>query len=53
VTIAQAIKDKTGSKMKDFKAVLAHGPSDFPELVKLADDVEKFASSFPCIGYEN
>eukprot|EP00953_Heterococcus_sp_UTEX-ZZ885_P008960 5314-Heterococcus_DN1.PRE.2 len=35
VGIADAIKGKTG-KLKDFKAALAKGADDFPELVQLA-----------------
>jgi glycine hydroxymethyltransferase len=50
VNIAVDIKGKTGTKLKDFKAALQNGPDDFPELVKLRDEVTIFANKFPAIG---
>lgn len=38
-------------QVKDFKAALADGPQDFPELVQLAEEVKTFARSFPTIGF--
>jgi glycine hydroxymethyltransferase len=53
VTIANNIKSGLESKkLKDFKAALADGAGDFPELVTLADDVADFACGFPTIGYD-
>mmetsp|Transcript_36266 Transcript_36266/g.34272 ORF Transcript_36266/g.34272 Transcript_36266/m.34272 type:complete len:105 (-) Transcript_36266:79-393(-) len=52
VTITETIKKKTGTKLKDFKAALEHGPKDFPELVTLGEDVKVFARTFPTIGFE-
>lgn len=40
-----------GGKLKDFRAALANGPDDFPELVQLRADVTEFARQFPTIGY--
>lgn len=40
-----------GGKLKDFRAALASGPDDFPELVQLRADVTEFARQFPTIGY--
>lgn len=51
VTITQQITAKVGPKVKDFKAALQDGPQDFPELVKLGDDVRAFAQSFPTVGF--
>lgn len=50
VQISVDIKGKTGTKLKDFKAALANGPQDFPDLVKLANDVKTFSNQFPAIG---
>lgn len=50
VKISVDIKGKTGTKLKDFKAALQNGPGDFPELVKLANDVKEFSNQFPAIG---
>jgi glycine hydroxymethyltransferase len=52
VMIAIDIKAATGTKLKDFKAALAAGPNDFPDLVKLREDVTVFANKFPTIGFE-
>lgn len=51
VAITQSITEKVGPKAKDFKAALAKGPEDFPELVKLSADVRTFAQSFPTVGF--
>jgi hypothetical protein len=40
-----------GPKVKDFKTALQDGPQKFPELVKLGDEVRKFAQSFPTVGF--
>ena len=40
-----------GPKLKDFKAALANGPKDFPELCALGEEVKTFARSFPTIGF--
>ncbi len=50
VTITNAITKKVGPKIKDFKAALADGPEQFPELVKLGQEVKAFAASFPTVG---
>merc|ERR1711871_1300297 len=50
VQITVDIKGKTGTKLKDFKAALANGADDFPDLVKLRQDVTAFANKFPAIG---
>jgi glycine hydroxymethyltransferase len=52
VTITETIAKKTGTKLKDFKSALEHGPMDFPELVTLREDVKVFARTFPTIGFE-
>jgi hypothetical protein len=44
-------RKKTGTKLKDFKSALEHGPKDFPELVTLGEEVKQFARSFPTIGF--
>lgn len=51
VKIAENIKSKTGNKLKDFKTALENGPNNYPELVQLKNDVIKFASKFPTIGF--
>jgi glycine hydroxymethyltransferase len=50
VAISTAITKKVGPKIKDFKAALADGPDQFPELVQLGKEVRDFASSFPTVG---
>jgi hypothetical protein len=48
VGIADAIKGKTG-KLKDFKAALAKGADDFPELVQVCNcDSESITYSKVC-----
>jgi len=39
------------SQVKDFKAALANGAGDFPELLELAEEVRTFARSFPTVGF--
>lgn len=51
VNIAIDIKKQTGSKLKDFKAALESGPSNFPALVSLSNEVRDFARSFPTVGF--
>lgn len=51
VHIAMHIKGQTGSKIKDYRQALEHGPANFPELVKLHDDVTTFSRQFPTIGF--
>jgi glycine hydroxymethyltransferase len=51
VDITQGIKKQTGTKLKDFKAALENGPSNYPELVQLQKDVVTFARQFPTIGF--
>jgi glycine hydroxymethyltransferase len=51
VQIAKDINEKCGKKIKDFRATLADGPKDFPELIKLAEDVKVFSNKFPTVGY--
>jgi len=51
VNIAKDIHGSgVGSKLVDFKAAL--NTREYPDLVKLRDDVEAFASQFPCIGFD-
>jgi len=50
VTISNAITKKVGPKIKDFKAALADGPDQFPELVQLGKEVKTFAAGFPTVG---
>jgi hypothetical protein len=50
VAIAADIKTKVGPKLKDFKAALADGGSDYPELVELGEEVKAWANTFPAIG---
>ena len=45
-------KGLPGNKLKDFKAALEAGPDNYPDLVKLRDDVTEFARAFPTIGFE-
>jgi len=52
VGISGAIRDSTGKKLKDFRAALAGGASDFPELVQLKQDVTEFSRQFPAIGFD-
>lgn len=50
VQIAAALKDKAGSKMKEFKAYIEqHKPSEIDLLRK---DVEEFSKKFTTIGFE-
>jgi glycine hydroxymethyltransferase len=51
VQITEQIHKQSGSKLKDFKAALEKGPQNFPELVKLGDEVRTFARKFPTIGF--
>ena len=51
INITLDIKSNTGSKLKDFKAALEHGPDAFPELVALRKEVQDYAQKFPSIGY--
>lgn len=52
VNIAIAIKQQTGTKLKDFKAALENDKvNNFPDLLKLKDDVVSFARNFPTIGF--
>lgn len=51
MTITEAIKAKTGNKVKDFKAALEGGAGEYPELVALGEEVKTFARQFPTIGY--
>ena len=41
-----------GKKMKGFREMCVIGPSVHPDLERLRGDVQKFASSFPTIGFE-
>lgn len=50
VEISLEIKKETGTKIKDFKAALENGPSKYPTLVKLAEEVKTFSNKFPAIG---
>lgn len=51
VAIAIDLKDKSGTKLKDFRAYLEEKgiPS---EITELKDEVEAYASRFPTIGFE-
>lgn len=51
VQIAIDIKNETGPKMKDFRDALANGPGKYTAITDLKNDVKKFASSFPTIGF--
>lgn len=50
IKITVGIKEKTGKKLKDFRAAL--DTEEFPEITQLKNDVEDFAKSFPTIGFE-
>ena len=52
VQIALDVKNKTGSKIKDFKAALesTDGQNAFPDLATLKQEVVDFARQFPSIG---
>lgn len=52
VQISLKVREQTGKKIKDYRAALADGGDDIPELVKLKEDVSTFARQFPTIGYE-
>lgn len=50
VQIAVDLKQKTGPKLKDFRAALeADVPAD---IAKLREEVESYAQTFPTIGFE-
>jgi hypothetical protein len=51
MVITESIKKKTGSKLKDFKADLANGPGNHPELVALGNEIKEFSRSFPTVGF--
>jgi len=51
VQIALQIKAQTGTKIKDFKSALEHGPEHYPELVKLNQEVTAFSRKFPTVGF--
>lgn len=51
--IKTQVKNDTGSmKLKDFREALKDGADNYPDLIKLRDDVKTFAKSFPTIGFE-
>lgn len=51
VAIAIDLKEKSGSKLKDFRAYLQdNGVPD--EITDLKQEVESYASTFPTIGFE-
>lgn len=50
-SIAVVVKKDVGPKIKDFKAALADGGDQYPELVQLKKDVTAFANKFPTVGY--
>lgn len=50
VAIAQGIKQKTGSKLKDFKAAVGDG-SGHEDIQALRRDVTAFAQQFPTVGF--
>merc|ERR1712070_302421 len=52
VTIASQLKEKTGKKLKDFKAALEPGAEPVSELVQLREDVISFAQQFPTVGFD-
>merc|ERR1719253_2259183 len=53
VDIACRLKGtEKGKKMKGFREMCAVGPSVHPDLERLRGEVQKFASSFPTIGFE-
>ena len=45
------MKKDVGPKIKDFKAALADGGDQYPELVALKKDVTAFANKFATVGY--
>jgi len=45
------VKKDVGPKIKDFKAALADGGDQYPELVALKKDVTAFANKFATVGY--
>lgn len=55
VTITQLVKEKTGSKIKDFKSALTGDDNkiaqDFPEIALLKKEVVDFARKFPTVGF--
>jgi glycine hydroxymethyltransferase len=51
VGITQEVQKETGSKLKDFKAVLQDGAQNYPKLVALDNEVKTFARSFPTVGF--
>ncbi len=51
VAVANEVKGQT-NKLKDFRATLADGGTQFSSLVELRRDVINFARSFPTIGFE-
>jgi len=52
VKIAQKLKEQTGPKLKDFKALLEDGNPLPPDVAELRADVEEFAMQFPTIGFD-
>jgi len=53
VDIAVELSNKEqGKKIKGFREMCSVGPSVHPDLVSLRNDVQKFASSFPTIGFD-
>lgn len=51
VKISSAIKDQTGGKIKEYRAALANGPANYPELVQLKEEVTQFSRKFPTVGF--
>ena len=50
VKIAIDLKEKTGTKLKDFKAAL---DTEVPaEILQLRKEVESYATTFPTIGFD-
>ena len=52
VEITKKLKEQTGPKLKDFKALLADGQPIPDDIAALRADVETFAMEFPTIGFE-
>ncbi|CBI25701.3 unnamed protein product, partial [Vitis vinifera] len=53
VTVAVKIKaETTGTKLKDFLAIMQSSPHLQYEIAKLRHEVEKYAKQFPTIGFE-
>ena len=52
VEITKKLKEETGPKLKDFKALLADGQPIPDDIAALRADVETFAMEFPTIGFE-